>query len=78
MSITTIRTSDTEVQVEHTVYTFAKKGDADAFLRCLVQGSIGACYRQHPPAATRPVTPDERPDDPNRDSMISPSLGGMP
>ncbi|ACC75426.1 hypothetical protein PPMP20_03105 [Paraburkholderia phymatum] len=76
MSITTIRTSDTELQVEQTCYTFAKKEDADAFQQCLVQGSIENCNRDHPPVSMRPVRPDERADDPTRDSTISPSLGG--
>ena len=76
MSITTIRTSDTEVQVEQTSYTFAKKEDADAFQQCLVNGSIESCHRDHPPVSMRPARPDERADDPNRDSTIAPSLGG--
>jgi hypothetical protein len=78
MSITTIRTSDTQVQVEHTVYTFAAKDDADAFQRCIASHSISTCYQRHPPAAVRSATLDERPDDPNRGSTISPSLRGMP
>ncbi|CAD6513111.1 hypothetical protein ACFQ3P_03215 [Paraburkholderia sabiae] len=76
MSITTIRTSDTELQVEQTSCTFANKEDADAFQQCLVNGSVESCYRDHPPVSMRPARPDERADDPNRDSTISPSLGG--
>ncbi|NUX56541.1 hypothetical protein [Paraburkholderia youngii] len=78
MSITTIRVSGTEVQVERTLYTFAQKSDADAFQNCLVEGSVDTCYRDHPPLATRPIEPDEHPDDPARGSTISPSLGDMP
>ena len=76
MSITTIRTSDTELQVEQTSYTFAKKEDADAFQQCLVNGSVESCYRDHPPVSMRPARADERADDPSRGSTISPSLGG--
>ncbi|MBB5419503.1 hypothetical protein QF000_003409 [Paraburkholderia atlantica] len=78
MSITTIRVSDTEVQVERTLYTFAQKSDADAFQNCVVDGSVDTCYRDHPPLSARPTVPDEHPDDPARGSTISPSLGGMP
>ncbi|CAB3669375.1 hypothetical protein LMG22037_01877 [Paraburkholderia phenoliruptrix] len=78
MSVTTIRVSDTEVQVERTLYTFAQKSDADAFAQCVVNDSIDTCYRNHPPLSARPTVPDEHPDDPNRGSTISPSLGGMP
>jgi len=78
MPITTIRVSDTEVQVERTLYTFAQKSDADAFAQCVVNDSIDTCYRSHPPLSARPTVPDEHPDDPNRGSTISPSLGGMP
>ncbi|MGF6770839.1 hypothetical protein P3T18_003318 [Paraburkholderia sp. GAS199] len=78
MTITTIRVSDTEVQVERTLYQFANTGDADAFQRCLVDTSIDSCYRNHPPLSARPTVPDEQPEDPARGSTISPSLGGMP
>jgi hypothetical protein len=78
MSITTIRVSDTEVQVERTLYTFAQKTDADAFQSCLVNSSVDTCYREHPPLSARPREPDQTPDDPARGSTISPSLGGMP
>lgn len=78
MTITTIRVSDTEVQVERTLYTFANVNDADAFQRCIVDTSIDSCYHSHPPVSVRPTVPDEHPDDPNRGSTISPSLGGMP
>ncbi|MFL9901200.1 hypothetical protein PQR75_30475 [Paraburkholderia fungorum] len=78
MTITTIRVSDTEVQVERTLYTFSQKPDADAFQRCLADTSIDSCYRNHPPVSVRPTVPDEHPDDPSRGSTISPSLGGMP
>ncbi|MBP0590282.1 hypothetical protein J8I87_11280 [Paraburkholderia sp. LEh10] len=76
MTITTIRKSDTEVQVEQTLYTFAAKEQADAFQQCLVNGSVEGCHSNHPPVSMRPARPDERIDDPNRDSTISPSLGG--
>jgi hypothetical protein len=78
MTITTIRVSDTEVQVERTLYTFAQKSDADSFQRCLVDTSIDTCYRSHPPLSAKATVPDEHPDDPARGSTISPSLGGMP
>lgn len=78
MSITTIRVSDTEVQVERTLYTFSKTSDADSFQRCIVDTSIDTCYKSYPPVSVRPTVPDEHPDDPNRGSTISPSLGGMP
>jgi hypothetical protein len=78
MTMTTIRVSDTEVQVERTLYLFAHKNDADAFQRCLADTSIDSCYRTYPPLAVRPTVPDEHPDDPGRGSTISPSLGGMP
>jgi hypothetical protein len=76
--MTTIRVSDTEVQVERTLYTFGAKNDADAFQRCLVDSPIDTCYRDHPPLSAQPTVPDQHPDDPNRGSIISPSLGGMP
>jgi hypothetical protein len=76
MTLTTIRGSDTEVQVEQTVYTFAKKEDADAFQQCLVNGSVETCCAGHPSVSMRSIHPSERVDDPNRDSTISPSLGG--
>ncbi|MGF6933234.1 hypothetical protein OKW41_002373 [Paraburkholderia sp. UCT70] len=78
MSITTIRVSETEVQVERTLYTFAQKSDADAFQNCLVDGSVDTCYRDRPPLSARPTVPDEHPDGPARGSTISPSLGGLP
>lgn len=78
MTMTTIRVSDTEVQVERTLYTFAQKSDADAFQRCLADSSIDSCYRTHPPLSAQPTMPDAQPDDPARGSTISPSLGGMP
>lgn len=76
MTITTIRRSDMQVQVEQTVYTFAKKEGADAFQQCLVNGTVETCYRDHAPVSMRPARADEPADDPNRDSIISPSLGG--
>src|ERR1700744_1982188 len=75
MSITTIRVSDTELQVERTLYTFAQKSDADAFQACLVNSSVDACYREHPPLSASPTVPDQHPDDPARGNTISPSLG---
>ncbi|CAH2807490.1 MAG: FIG00454377: hypothetical protein [uncultured Paraburkholderia sp.] len=78
MTMTTIRVSDTEVQVERTLYTFGTKDDADAFQRCLADSSVDNCYRDHPPLSAQPAVPDQQPDDPNRGSTISPSLGGMP
>jgi hypothetical protein len=78
MTITTIRMSDTEVQVERTLYKFAHKNDADAFQRCLADASIDSCYRSHPPLSVQPTAPGQHPDDPGRGSTISTSLGGMP
>jgi hypothetical protein len=78
MTMTTIRLSETEVQVERTLYTFGQKNDADAFQRCLADTSIDSCYRTHQPLSARPTVPDEHPDDSGRGSTISPSLGGMP
>ncbi|CAB3787788.1 hypothetical protein LMG28614_02571 [Paraburkholderia ultramafica] len=75
MTITTIRISDTEVQVERTLYKFAQKIDADSFQRCLIDTSIDRCYRSHPPLSALPTMPDEQPNDPGRGSTISPSLG---
>ncbi|MEX3975175.1 hypothetical protein [Paraburkholderia caribensis] len=76
MTITTIRKSDTELQVEQTLYVFARKEEAEAFQQCLVNGTVEGCYRAHPPVSMRPARADERADDPSRDSTISPSLGG--
>ncbi|WP_408231892.1 MULTISPECIES: hypothetical protein [Paraburkholderia] len=78
MTITTIRISDTQVQVERTLYKFARVSDADAFQRCLADASIDSCYRAHPPLSAQPTAPGQQPDDPGRGSTISPSLGGMP
>ncbi|KAA1013722.1 hypothetical protein FVF58_08250 [Paraburkholderia panacisoli] len=78
MTITTIRISDTEVQVERTLYKFAQENDADAFQRCLADTSIDRCYRAHPPLSARPTAPGQHPDDPGRGTTISPSLGGRP
>ena len=78
MTITTIRKSDTELQVEQTLYVFARKEEAEAFQQCLVNGTVEGCYRAHPPVSMRPARADERADDPSRDSTISPSLGGDP
>lgn len=78
MTITTIRVSDTEVQVERTLYAFSQKTDADAFEHCLADTSIDSCYRNHLPVSVHPTPPDQHPDDPGRGSTISPSLGGMP
>jgi len=76
MAITTIRRSDTELQVEQTVHSFASKQDADAFEQCLINDSIDTCSRNHPALSMRPAQPQERVDDPDRGSTISPSLGG--
>ncbi|MFL9929507.1 hypothetical protein P0D88_09635 [Paraburkholderia sp. RL18-103-BIB-C] len=78
MTITTIRVSDTEVQVERTLYKFAQTKDADAFQRCLADESIDSCYRTHPPMSAQPTMPGQHPDDPGRGSTISPPLGDMP
>lgn len=78
MTVTAIRKSDTEVQVEQSVYTFKTKDDADAFLRCVADTSIDACKARHVPLSARSAAPNVEPEDPDRGSTISPSLGGMP
>ena len=75
MTITTIRISDTEVQVERTLYKFAQKTDADSFERCLVDTSIDSCYRSHPPLSALPTLPDQHPNDPGRGRTTTPSRG---
>ena len=62
MTITTIRKSDTELQVEQTLYVFARKEEAEAFQQCLVNGTVEGCYRAHPPVSMRPARADERAD----------------
>lgn len=78
MALATLRLSDTELQVERTLYTFARKDDADAFERCLSDTAIDHCYRSHPPLSAQPIAPGEHPQDPGRGSTISPSHDGRP
>lgn len=78
MTTVAIRKSDTEVQVDQTVYAFSRRDDADAFLRCVADTSVDECCRSHAPISTRPAVPEPKPDDPDRGSTISPSMGGMP
>jgi hypothetical protein len=77
MTISAYRLSDTEVQVDRTVYTFSDSIVADAFQRCIGQGSIDSCGTSHTPMSSR-RTNDAVPDDLAPGSIISPSLGGMP
>ncbi len=79
MSVTATRLSDTEVQVEQTVYSFSESSVADAFQRCVGQDSVDTCRTNHPPVSTK--TPDAGgvgQDDLPPGSVISPSMGGMP
>ncbi|WP_114809805.1 hypothetical protein [Paraburkholderia kururiensis] len=78
MTMTAIRQSDTAVQVDDNVYTFGTKDDADAFLRCVADTSLDACKARHVPLSVQSAAPKVEPEDPNRGSTISPSLGGMP
>jgi hypothetical protein len=78
VTITAIRKSDTEIQVEQTAYTFKTKDEADAFLRCVADTSIDACKARHVSLSMQPAAPKVEPEDPDRGSTISPSLGGMP
>ena len=77
MTTTAIRRSDTEVEVEGAVCTFDGKEDADEFMRCLAGSSVDTCKERHAPVSVKPVVQPEA-DDPNRGSVISPSMGGMP
>jgi len=77
MAITASRLSDTEVLVEHTVYTFSDSAVADAFQSCIAQCSVDSCSRNHAPMSSRAAN-DTAPDDLPPGSIISPSLGGMP
>jgi hypothetical protein len=47
MTITASRLSDTEVLVDHTVYTFSDSVVADAFQRCIGQDSVDSCSTSH-------------------------------
>ena len=79
MAVTATRLSDTEVQVERTVYTFSASDVADAFQRCVGQDSIDTCRSNHPPASQHAVdAADAGNDDVPPGSIISPSMGGMP
>jgi len=77
MTIAAYRLSDTEVQVEHTVYTFSDSAVADAFQRCIGQDSTDSCSTSHTPMSSRTAN-DAVQDDVAPGSIISPSLGGMP
>ena len=79
MAVTATRLSDTEVQVEQTVYTFTEREVADAFQRCVGADSIDTCKTNHPPASMQASNDqDTAGDDPPPGSIISPSMGGMP
>jgi hypothetical protein len=77
VTVTANRLSDTEVQVEHTVYTFSDSTVADAFQRCVGDDSIDKCSTSHAPASSRAANEDH-PDGAAPGSVISPSPGGMP
>ncbi|WP_158934645.1 hypothetical protein [Burkholderia sp. S171] len=77
MTITASRLSDTEVLVDHTVYTFSDSAVADAFQRCIGQDSVDSCSTSHAPVSSRTAN-NAAPDDLPPGSIISPSLGGMP
>lgn len=77
MTITANRLSDTEVQVEHTVYTFSDSVVADAFQRCIGQDSVDLCSNSHAPLLAWAASPASE-DNVAPGSIISPSLGGMP
>jgi hypothetical protein len=77
MTITAYRLSDTEVQVDRTVYTFSDSVVADAFQRCIGRDSIGSCSTSHAPMSLR-TAHDAVQDDIAPGSIISASLGGMP
>jgi hypothetical protein len=77
MTVTANRLSDTEVQIEQTVYTFSDSTVADAFQRCVGDDSVDACSASHAPASSRAAN-DGRRDETTPGSVISPSLGGMP
>jgi hypothetical protein len=77
MTVTASRLSDTEVQVEQTVYTFSDSTVADAFQRCVGDDSVEECSTSHAPASSRAAN-DEHSSEPAPGSVISPSLGGMP
>jgi hypothetical protein len=74
MTITAYRLSDTEVQVEHTVYTFSDHAVADAFQRCIGQDSIDSCSTDHAPTSSR-TTSNGGQTDVAPGSVIAPSLG---
>jgi hypothetical protein len=77
MTITAIRKSDTEVQIEQTIYAFGAKDDADEFMRCLADTSVDVCKERHPPISVQAV-PQPKLEEPDRGSSISPTVGGMP
>jgi hypothetical protein len=77
MTISAYRLSDTEVQVDRTVYTFSESAVADAFQRCIGQDPIDSCSASHAPKSSRTAA-DAAQDDVAPGSIISPSLGGMP
>lgn len=77
MTITANRLSDTEVQVEQTVYTFSDRTVADAFQRCIGEDSPDTCSANHVPVASRAAN-DDRAASVEPGSIISPSFGGMP
>jgi hypothetical protein len=77
MSVTANRLSDTEVQVEQTVYTFSDSTVADAFQRCVGDDSVDQCSTSHAPSSSRAANEDH-PDDTPPGSVVSPSMGGMP
>jgi hypothetical protein len=77
VTITANRLSDTEVQVEQTVYTFSDSTVADAFQRCVGDDALDTCSASHAPASSRAAN-DGRRDNTTPGSVVSPSLDGMP
>jgi hypothetical protein len=80
MAITAVALSDTEIQIENVVFTFEDVEQTRAFEACLATSSIATCLDMHPPKDRRAIEMDGHrsgtPDEEERGSTISPSLGG--
>ncbi|SAK64772.1 hypothetical protein AWB79_03152 [Caballeronia hypogeia] len=79
MAIAADRISETEIKIGDTIYTFDAKASADSFQRCLGNGSVETCAKNHAPVSTRAAHADisgAPTGEPG--SIISPSLGGPP
>ena len=66
MSITAIRTSETEVQVGDTIYDFQRKDEADAFMRCVAHEVVERCRERYESVCARSAEPDIKPDEPDQ------------